>query len=114
MSARSKACDISARVRLRVTCRDNMECVICHRPGNLQVAHYIPRSQGGLGIEENLVLLCVECHQAYDNGDKRKESGEFIKRYLSWNYPDWDESKLKYDKWEVLNEQSGFDGAADR
>ena len=98
MSARSKACNISPRVRLRVTCRDNMECIICHRGRCLQVAHYIPRSHGGLGIEENLVLLCLECHQAYDNGGKRKDYGDFIRNYLRWQYPRWDEAALIYDK----------------
>lgn len=99
MSKRSKACDISPKVRLKVNIRDNLECVICHRSRGLQVAHYIPRSQGGLGIEENLVLLCLECHQAYDNGDKRKDYGDFIHNYLKWHYPGWDVKNLIYDKW---------------
>ena len=103
MSNRSKACDISPRVRVRVVARDGMECIICHKYGT-QVAHYIGRAQGGLGIEENLVLLCPECHMAYDNGNKRQEYGEFIRKYLSWNYPDWNETNLIYDKWGKTNE----------
>lgn len=98
MSKRSRACDISPRVRARVYARD-CECIICHSTNILQVAHYIGRAQGGLGIEENLVLLCAECHTRYDNGDKRREYGEFIKSYLTWNYPNWDEKDLVYDKW---------------
>lgn len=98
MSKRSKACDISPRVRARVYARDN-ECIICRSTNGLQVAHYIGRAQGGLGIEENLVLLCVQCHTEYDNGHKRKEYGEFIRNYLSWCYPNWNEKQLIFDKW---------------
>lgn len=99
MSKRSKACDITDRVRLRVRIRDDNECIICHSGRCLQIAHYIPRSQGGLGIEENLVLMCFDCHMEYDNGRKRKEYGDYIRQYLQWQYTDWNEEKLKYDKW---------------
>ena len=32
---------------------------------------------------------------------------------LQEKYPDWDEGKLKYDKWRYLNEFSNNDGASD-
>lgn len=99
MSRRSRACDIPQKVRERVYYRDDCQCIICHRSTGLQTAHYIPRSQGGLGIEQNLVLLCIGCHIDFDNGDKRKDYGDFIRNYLKRHYPGWDESKLKYDKW---------------
>lgn len=98
MSKRSRACDISPRVRARVMCRDGAECVICHKGVNLQIAHYIGRAQGGLGIEENLVVLCVGCHIDYDNGDKRRDYADYIRNYLKWHYTDWNEGKLKYKK----------------
>lgn len=98
-SKRSKACDISPRVRARVLCRDGGECIICHKSWGLQVAHYIPRSQGGLGVEQNLVLLCPECHADFDNGNKRKDYGDYIRNYLKWQYADWNEKDLIYDKW---------------
>ena len=36
--------------------------------------HYISRAQGGLGIEENVVTGCQECHHEYDNGAKREQN----------------------------------------
>ena len=65
-----------------------------------QIGHYIRRSQGGLGIEENVVTLCPECHHDFDNGDKRKEYGEIIKNYLQGEYgSNWSEEKLIYKKY---------------
>ena len=62
MSKRSKACDISMEVKKKVWERDEHKCVICHNPYAKPNAHYIARSQGGLGIEENIVTLCLRCH----------------------------------------------------
>lgn len=62
-------------------------------------AHYIPRSQGGLGIEENVVTLCLDCHMRYDNGAGRERTKAEIKSYLEEIYPGWDESNLTYKKW---------------
>ena len=57
---RSKACDISQKVKQRVWERDNGCCVICGNNYNVMPnAHYIPRSKGGLGIEENVFkIIC--------------------------------------------------------
>ena len=104
-SKRSKACDIPERVKLRVMARDDGRCIICGLSG-FPNAHYIPRSQGGLGIEQNVVTLCPVCHQRYDNGDKREEYGAYIKQYLSWAYENWNEKDLIYNKWRDLDERS--------
>jgi predicted CXXCH cytochrome family protein len=98
-SRRAKACDIPQSVKMRVWERDGGRCIICGNPHAAPNAHYIRRSQGGLGIEENIVTLCLECHEEYDNGSKRKEYGEKIRKYLKDHYPGWDESKLIYRKW---------------
>ena len=102
-SKRSKATDITLKVRKEVIERDKY-CVICGKPGN-DIAHYINRSHGGLGIKENLVLLCRECHFAFDNG-KSKEIAENIrldiKTYLHFKYPLMKEENLKYKKWKEL------------
>ena len=100
-SRRSKACDISPEVKRIVYARDGGLCVICHRPGDPN-AHYIPRSHGGLGIEENVVTLCRFCHDAFDNGPYRAEFGGAIRDYLSKYYKDWDERKLIYRKGGIL------------
>ena len=98
-SRRTKACDISNKVRQEVRERDSDCCIFCGRYGS-QVAHYIARSHAGLGIPQNLVLACVECHHCMDNTDQRERYREKAREYLKSKYPDWDESKLYYNKWE--------------
>ena len=97
--------------------RDNFSCLFCrmgyHTQGknlsNLEfnifdIAHYINRSQGGLGIEENLILLCRYHHHLLDNGSKglREEMLTFIEKYLKFTYPNWNKEDLVYKKWRKL------------
>ena len=106
-SKRSKLTDISMAVKKKVFERDNGCCVICGNNYNVMPnAHYIPRSKGGLGIEENIVTLCTEltpnkCHRKYDFGTKeqQKKIHASIKNYLQSKYENWDEDKLVYKKW---------------
>ena len=97
MHRETKAKAIPKEVKRRVWERDNGECVICHAPGE-PTAHYIGRGQGGLGIEENIVTLCHNCHRMYDQTSKRDWMRSTLKSYLKKHYPDWDESKLYYRK----------------
>lgn len=99
-SKRSKATDIPKKVKEAVFKRDGGMCINkCGRPG-IPNAHYIRRSQNGLGIEQNVVCLCIQCHHDYDNGFKREEIGNNIKNYLKSIYGDsWNEKDLVYDKW---------------
>lgn len=99
MHRMTKACKITAVVREIVYQRDNERCIICGSNQGLPNAHYIPRSQGGLGVEENIVTLCPKCHRQFDNGSKRKEYGEIIRRYLKSKYPDWNPLNLIYGRW---------------
>lgn len=101
MSKRSKATDIPRKVKERVWERDGGQCIICHSPYAMPNAHYIRRSQGGLGIEQNVVTLCLDCHNRFDNGDKREEFGNIIRDYLKSQYPGWDEKELVYRKWDL-------------
>lgn len=101
-SLRSKACDIPRKVKIAVGDRDRYTCVLCKRPG-IPDAHYVPRSAGGLGIEENVVCLCPACHKDYDNGYHRELNlrsllGERISHYLRSIYPNWDRENLIYRK----------------
>ena len=104
-SARTKACDISPKVRQAVGDRDNWACIICGMPG-IPNAHYIPKGgKGGLGIEQNIVTLCPECHSLYDNGyDKdvniREKMGAKIKKYLDEHYPGYPDDKRIYHKYD--------------
>ena len=100
-SKRAKATDIPLKVKKAVWERDGHRCIICDSASAMPNAHYIPRSKGGLGIEENIVTLCGTCHYMYDFGGKAKRRGlgYQIKGYLMSQYPDWDEEKLIYKKW---------------
>ena len=91
MHKRTKALNIPSAVKKAVWERDRHCCVLCG-------AHYIARSQGGLGIEENIVTLCICCHSQYDNSADRRYIREEIKAYLRSMYQDWDETKLIYRK----------------
>ena len=94
-------------VKKKVFERDNGCCVVCGNNYNVMPnAHYIPRSKGGLGIEENIVTLCTEltpnkCHRKYDFGTKEQQEKihDSIKNYLQSKYEYWNEDKLVYKKW---------------
>lgn len=73
-SKRTKACEIPMSVKQIVYERDKGLCIICGKAG-VPNAHFIRRSAGGLGIEQNIVTLCPICHHNYDNGNLRKEIG---------------------------------------
>ena len=98
-SKRAKACDITKQVKDRVWERDGQRCIRCGTYRAMPNAHFIPRSKGGLGVEENIVTLCFACHEAYDHTIERKTIGVFIEEYLKGKYPEWDKSKLIYNKW---------------
>lgn len=95
---RTKATAIDRKTKETVYERDEGLCIICHRPG-LPEAHYIRRSQGGLGIPENIVTLCRECHRKFDEGQKHNEYKEKIKNYLDRFYPDFDDYNRIYHKY---------------
>ena len=96
-SRRTKALEISPAVKNAVYERDGGCCVWCGEQGQPN-AHFIPRSRGGLGIEENILTLCWECHMKYDQTTNRRKMGECFKEYLKGEYKNWDESKLYYKK----------------
>jgi 5-methylcytosine-specific restriction endonuclease McrA len=72
-SKMSKACDISPKVRKEVLERDNHQCIICGTNQNLQIAHYVSRARLGLGIPQNLAVMCASCHYQMDNGKFHRE-----------------------------------------
>lgn len=98
-SKRSKACDISQKVKQTVWERDNHCCIVCGNPYAMPNAHYISRAHGGLGIEQNIVTLCQNCHFAYDNSAQRPYLKKYIKEYLQKVYgEEWKEENLIYKK----------------
>lgn len=98
MHRRTKALQISSKTKKIVYERDDGLCIFCHRPGD-PVAHVISRSHGGLGIEQNIVCACAECHRRLDNSTDRQTMLEYAKRYLRGKYENWNEESLIYTKW---------------
>lgn len=96
-SKRSKACDISKKVRAEVKERDHSRCIWCGKfIAFPQLCHYISRGSGGLGIPENLVCGCADCHREADQGLHTQRYKQAMREHLKRCYPDWDESKLRY------------------
>ena len=95
----SKACDISPKVRKEVLERDGYKCICCEDTDSLQIAHYIPRSRLGLGIPQNLGVMCIRCHGEFDNGNFHKEIQKHFREYLQAFYEGWNEKDLIYSKW---------------
>ena len=96
-SKRTKALEIPMKVKEKVYERDGGLCVMCGRMG-MPNAHFIARSQGGLGIEENILTLCFYCHNKYDQSIHRQKMREYFREYLQSKYPEWDEENLVYKK----------------
>ena len=97
--SRKQYTDIPPKVKAEVLARDKW-CVFCGKQGSPN-AHYLPRSKGGLGIEQNILTLCWECHNRYDHTTERQKMMEFFRNYLKDIYPDWDEEELIYRKWQT-------------
>lgn len=101
MTPRTKATDITPKVRAIVKRRDNFRCVYCNSPYAIQLAHvFVNRAHGGLGVEQNLVCLCIEHHMALDNGriEKSQPIQKVVEFYLNNLYPNINVNDLKYKK----------------
>ena len=103
MHKRTKATSIPTEVRKRVEERDGQKCLVCGRQGQ-GFCHYVPRSQGGLGIEQNLVTLCPDCHREMDNGMNGPMLRAICEAYLREKYIGWSREKVIYDKWKGVFE----------
>lgn len=97
-SERAKACAISRETKLKVYERDGGTCILCGCPG-LPEAHYIPRSRGGLGIEQNIITLCRPCHREFDEGQNSEKIAAIIADYFRSKYEGWNEDELIYKKY---------------
>ena len=98
-SKRTLATEIKPKTRKEVIERDK-HCIMCGSHQMLTIAHYISRANGGKGVKENLVLLCMTCHMKLDQSSERKKLLQIVKNHLQSNYGDFDESSLKYKKGE--------------
>ena len=102
MHERTKASKIPQSVKEAVYERDGGACILCKRPVYVEnsCCHFIGRGRLGLGIEENILTLCHECHYKLDNGEVGRDQ---LREYLKGKYPGWDEKKLVYTKWGWTN-----------
>lgn len=95
-SKRSKATDISQKTKHIVWERDNQRCIFCRSPQAMPNAHIISRAYGGLGVEENIVTACMNCHRLLDQSINRQVMLKRAKNYLRSRYTDWNEEELIY------------------
>ena len=98
MHKRAKMTSIPMEVKQKVWERDNKCCILCGRPGD-PWCHLIPRSQGGMGIETNIVTLCPDCHREMDNGKNGGIRRARAEAYLREHYPGWSKEAQIYNKW---------------
>lgn len=94
-SKRSLATGIPKHVRQEVLVRDR-RCVICGSMHQIEIHHLVERSRLGMGVDNNLVSLCRQCHRDIHNGDTGKKT--FIRNYLERLYPDITDNMRKYKK----------------
>lgn len=100
MKLKSKT-QIRPEVRQKVLDRDSFDgcpcCIVCGKAllYGAELHHYIERSRGGMGIEENLITLCTECHRKVHDNSKYQD---YIREYLKNQYKDWSEEILIWSK----------------
>lgn len=98
MHRETKATSISTATKKTVWARDFCRCVVCGSINAGPHCHFIRRSQGGLGVEQNIWTGCDTCHRAFDSEGMDGPLHERMRDYFRTMYPDWDESKLVYKK----------------
>lgn len=113
MKKQARQHQFDRKVQKRIYYRDEGVCIFCSREYHMHCKspmlyniydymHYINKSKGGLGIEENGVLGCRYHHMLLDNGHLglRPEMLEIMKKHLQSNYKDWNEEKLIFKKYD--------------
>lgn len=98
MNRRTKELTISKKVKMTVWERDRHRCILCGSPSAMPNAHYISRAKSGLGIEQNIVTLCMDCHRRLDQSTERKELLNKVKNYLDRFYPNFTDDMRRYKK----------------
>lgn len=119
-SKQARAREFSSTARKEIIKRDNGECIFCQMGYQMEgaqwlekevksIMHYIPRAKNGLGIPQNGAVGCQYHHHMLDNGHRgrREEMLNLFREYLEGFYPDWDEKKLVYNKWDFLEGGKG-------
>lgn len=109
--------EFTAKARKAIHKRDRETCVFCaagYEPPEdpaycrtaLQIMHIVPRSQLGMGVEQNGVLGCIWHHQMLDNGNRenRREMLAMLEDRMRRMYPGWTRASVTYRK-DSVNEK---------
>lgn len=105
--------EFTAKARKAIHRRDEETCVFCQmgyempedlsycRTG-LQIMHIVPRSQLGMGVEQNGVLGCVWHHNMLDadNKGRRREMLEILEGRMRGYYPGWTRESVTFRKYQ--------------
>lgn len=98
----TKATDIPLEVKKIVLERDKECCIFCGKVVGMECAsaHIVPRSDLGLGIEQNIITACPRCHRKLDQSLSREVMLEVARNYIASIYGYWRE--YRYDKYKYL------------
>ena len=112
MQKRTRKLQFSAGERKKIIARDNGKCIFCEngyftKCGSdfllsiKETMHFVPRSAGGVGVEQNGAIGCKYHHEMLDNGSsgRRREMLDFFEKYLRGKYPGWNREALIYKKY---------------
>lgn len=107
-SKQTKAHEIPLEIKKAVAERDSIAgypcCIYCGKPAPTENplaysnAHIVKRSQGGLGIETNIVTLCATDHFRFDDSMDRPMMMKYITKYMREKYEKWNEDEQIYRK----------------
>ena len=56
------------QLEMKILERDGWRCQGCGRRDQLQVHHLVRRSQSGADCDENLIVVCSDCHRSLHSG----------------------------------------------
>lgn len=102
MSRQRRKKAVTPKVRREVMERDRGQCIFCTTVDSPTMAHYISRAQGGLGIKENLAVVCIICHHKLDHTPQREEYKAVFKAYLDRKYPGFpDDERIYKNRWDL-------------
>lgn len=114
MNKRTKALQFSTETKRIIYNREGGKCFFCAAGYRMpedwkiyqfdmeikDIMHFVNKSAGGLGVEQNGVLGCRMHHHLLDNGNKgaREEMLAMMEGYLKNQYPGWKKEDLYYKK----------------